>query len=401
MKPYTKYIILGLLISLSSNLIAQDEGRIPMDSVGNGQPPFIITEPGSYFFTKNITSAHPVIDGITIDASHVTLDLNGYTLKADPNVSTGDAIFVSGDHDNITIQNGFIEEWFGDGVKTNDADQSTFKNLTVRNNGGRGIITDQNCLVINCSAFNNGDTGIEVDDGSVVTDCIASQNGENGIQTSEGCIVLRCTAYSNGQDGFDLSIANQVENCVAYRNVLFGFDVALSGKVINCNSYENGGNGYDIASSCLLMNSKGSGNGYCLIDPICAIGSTGASSLGSWGNGVRAFSNSQIINCTFNNNELTGIRVSSTDTRVSGNQCNENKNLGIYNQSGGCIFVGNICHNNGSTPNSIFFDSGGTVLSGNFYLQPTSAFGPIVNMIGGGDISNNANSSHPFANFEY
>ena len=80
--------------------------------------------------------------------------------------------------------------------------------------------------------------------------------------------------------------------------------------------------------------------------------------------------------------------------------CINNKNVGIYNTSNGCLFTGNICHNNGSAPNSNF-NSNGNTITGNYILNASSAFGPIVNLSTGGDISTTVNSDHPFANFEY
>ena len=52
----------------------QVEARTPIDSI-----PFTITEGGSYYLTANLTGV-PLADGITVNASDVTIDLNGYTL---------------------------------------------------------------------------------------------------------------------------------------------------------------------------------------------------------------------------------------------------------------------------------------------------------------------------------
>ncbi|MEM9850301.1 MAG: right-handed parallel beta-helix repeat-containing protein, partial [Bacteroidota bacterium] len=123
---------------------------------------------------------------------------------------------------------------------------------------------------------------------------------------------------------------------------------------------------------------------------------------GSYGNGVRTFANSQIINCTFTNNARVGIRISSTDTYVSGNLCVNNRNVGIYATSSNSLFLNNICRNNGTAPSPDFLDTDGTtVVSGNYVIPSDNAFGPIVNVSGVGDISGTTNAKHPFANFEY
>ena len=364
------------------------EHRIPMDSVGNGQPPFVIDEPGSYYFTKNILSSVLNANGITIDANNVMIDLNGYALQGDPNVNTGDGIHVMAEHSNIVVKNGSIEGWGDDGIDASSAYQTIFRNLKLSDNGMIGVVSDFNSLISNCSAVNNGDEGIKADEGSIIVACTAALNVGNGIQTSQGCLVIRCTSFENTEDGFEISFGSRVEDCTAHNNEAHGFDIGLGGHVISCNAHTNGGNGFDMNNSCFLLNSKSSHNGYCILTGDCANspGDNNATSFNSFGNGVRASSNCRILNCTFVDNQRVGIRIAFSDGLVSGNLCINNRNVGILNTSSSCLFVNNICKSNGVSPSPDFLGVDGNVLAGNYIFLSTSSYGPIINVQNVGDI---------------
>jgi hypothetical protein len=58
--------------------LAEVEARIPISSL-----PFQITEPGSYYLTRDLTG-NPGGVGVSIFVDNATLDLNGYALLGDP-----------------------------------------------------------------------------------------------------------------------------------------------------------------------------------------------------------------------------------------------------------------------------------------------------------------------------
>src|SRR5262245_8811913 len=73
----------------------QIEARTPISSA-----PFIITQPGSYYLTTNVTVSSG--DAITINANNVSLDLNGFTISSTAPVANIDnAILLSGSGANI------------------------------------------------------------------------------------------------------------------------------------------------------------------------------------------------------------------------------------------------------------------------------------------------------------
>src|SRR4051794_30032159 len=67
----------------------QLEARMPVDTThtpGNATTLFILTQPGSYYLTSNLTGVSGQ-HGITINADNVTLDLNGFVLVGPGNSS--------------------------------------------------------------------------------------------------------------------------------------------------------------------------------------------------------------------------------------------------------------------------------------------------------------------------
>ena len=364
------------------------EYRVPIDLVFDGTN-YDIVEPGSYYLTGNINLTGNNLDGITIDASNVTLDLNGYTLSGGPN--TDDGIFILGDEENIVIKNGIVENWGGDGINAINADQCIFIDLNVRNNGDDGLVGDFNCLIYRCAAEGNGLDGLEADDGSVIANSTAQNNADNGIQVSEGGIVINCTSFNNIRDGIDAGAGSRVENCNVYENSEHGIDLSLGGQVINCLANDNSGNGIDLASSCLAINNSTNDNGQCWTNSDeCTFTSGGA--------GIRASVNAQIINNTCNDNVI-GILISSQDSYASDNYCEGNRHAGLIVTSPGSLIIRNRGYRNGYSPIQELTDAGNT--SGNIVIDPASTFGPIIDISAAGNIISTPAANHPYANFEY
>lgn len=135
------------------------------DSVGY---PVTISASGSYILTSNL--APTVTAGISITASNVTIDLNGFTISG-----TGNGIISSGS--NVVVKNGTV---FG-------------MNQT-------GITLGTNSRVENVRAIGNTSDGITVGDGSVVVNSIATGNGGKGIIGTSKSVLKDNVATGNTGD---------------------------------------------------------------------------------------------------------------------------------------------------------------------------------------------------------
>src|SRR5579862_7188539 len=137
----------------------QVEARTPVDAThtpGDSQNDFIISRPGSYYLTGNITGVAGK-NGIWIATNDVNLDLNGFSINGVPGFEDGIQGFNLA---NIAIRNGLVRNWGNDGI-----------NCGVR-------VT--NCTVENIRAYNNGD-GIDLGSCGTITHCVATANVDDGI----------------------------------------------------------------------------------------------------------------------------------------------------------------------------------------------------------------------------
>ena len=139
---------------------------------------------------------------------------------------------------------------------------------------------------------------------------------------------------------------------------------AQGAQAVECTAYDNMSNGFDMASACILRDCLSSAN---------------------QGHGVRTFANSWVTDNHFHGNTLDGIRISSTDCHVEGNQVTQNGQTGLAVTSSGNFIVRNMARGNLT----------------NFNLVNNNAHGPILDVGGIGDLTNDAAASHPWANFAF
>ena len=92
------------------------EPRVPIQSLsGNTSAVYVIDQPGSYYFTGDITIDVADKDGIRVDADDVTIDLMGFSLIGQGSGS-GDGIRVIGTSSNVEIRNGTVFNHGSSGV---------------------------------------------------------------------------------------------------------------------------------------------------------------------------------------------------------------------------------------------------------------------------------------------
>lgn len=131
-------------------------GCFPGDGPGF---PVEITRPGHYRMTSVINNPDPAIEAVVVDATEVTLDLNGFTLYG-PNrcryVATGggqlqcryqggaDLVWVTPSSDNVRISRGYIRGAAGSGMMVGYfplfmVDAVEIEDVTVTDSGQYGI----------------------------------------------------------------------------------------------------------------------------------------------------------------------------------------------------------------------------------------------------------------------
>ena len=175
-KLLPRLLISGLCLAPTISLLAQDP-RTPISSL-----PYTISTQGSYYLTANLTAIGSGA-GITISASNVTLDLNGFALVGGGSGNvTG--INVPAAQKNILIRNGTVRGWTNGGINASNATNSVIQGIRLSNNTAS-------------STFFNVAT-VSVGSGSTVKDCVVGQNvNSHGISVGSACAVSGCVARAN------------------------------------------------------------------------------------------------------------------------------------------------------------------------------------------------------------
>lgn len=359
-------------VASTGKTLSQTEPRVLIDSV-----PINISVPGSYYLGADLEGS----GGITITASNVTIDLAGFALRGKAGL-TGDGIRSSGPVDSITIFNGTVSDWSGDGIDLASTSGASLDSVSSNTNGGSGFIVGADATMTNCAASGNGGSGIGGSDNgkvsgssaidnagdgisfgseSTIESSLASGNGNDGVSVGTGATVTSCTSNDNKR-GFGVGDASLIVNSVASRNSATGFETGVAAEVRSCNATANKGNGFSIGRSASIIDSTAGFNDSHGI--VLDLGSVAR------GNAARE-------------NKLTGIFVvaEAVGVVVERNQAFANKGAGIDIQGDRCLIFANVASQN----------------STDFLIKGSNAFGEILNVGGDGQFS----VPNSFANLRY
>jgi hypothetical protein len=194
----------------------------PRTAIRAADAPIVISQPGSYYLAEDLVAAGLGDDAITIAASGVTLDLNGFSIRGSEVGVWTRGITVTGTPTSIAIVNGTVRDCSSDGVALDPnsaADEAT------------------NCHVEGVRSLSNGAAGFRIGPNSLIIDSTASGNGQDGIYLS-GSRAERCIVRSNGNNGIVAVARSTVEGCTARENGATGIFAALS-TVRGCSVYNN------------------------------------------------------------------------------------------------------------------------------------------------------------------
>lgn len=237
--------------------LQQVEPRIDIATLPpSGPSRYVISQPGSYYLSQNITLAAGQI-AINVFASNVTIDLNGFTIDG-AGVSEDAITAPFSSFQNITIRNGTIRNTLKEGIDAFGCPRVTVENVTIDTCiNGFGLITGPSASVSRVTVRNAG-AGIIVGEHSRVTDCIAEGSASNGFElgayavasgcvargstgasgrgflTGEGVTLDNCTAASNSAEGFRLGTSATLRASTAARNTTVGIITTGNAHVERC-----------------------------------------------------------------------------------------------------------------------------------------------------------------------
>lgn len=194
--------------------LEQVEPRTPISEL-----PYTISEPGSYYLTTNlILWAGVGLTAISIETNFVTLDLNGFEIRAEPMQPARRAVVVDGLHTNVCIRNGIIRGW-NSGVYVFLTSGVVLRDLQVFGNG-TGLEADYDAVIDHCVAVGNTNDGLIASDGSLLKNCVSAGNGGNGI-AARFSTITDCVSQDNGGAGISAR-SGLVSRCRVAQNSGYG-----------------------------------------------------------------------------------------------------------------------------------------------------------------------------------
>jgi parallel beta-helix repeat protein len=211
-----------------------------------GSFPFVISKPGSYRLTGNLTVPGSVdaID-VTATAPGVTIDLNGFSITNLTGNPVGINASAAGE---TTVENGSI---IGFGVGLEVGTSSIVRKVRADENGSGiegGAYTVVEGCVVNFSLSSTG-AGISCGPDCAISGNTANGHGGNGdgidcAGTGEGCVISGNTTSGNGKVGINCL----GDGCVISGNTAIG----NTGVGLRC-----GGSGCLISGNTSVGNSGG------------------------------------------------------------------------------------------------------------------------------------------------
>lgn len=357
--------------------------------------PATLNQPGSYYLTRNLGGAA----GISITASNVTLDLNGFTLTGNDTVP---GISIASGLTGIHISNGQIRDWTRgiEHVSAPADDPETtvvIEGIDVFSTTGIGIHLISNAVVRDCSVTGAGARGIHfVIGSSLVENCRISGAVGLGINGGGAMIIRHCevsgvTATAGGDFGIFVGLDSIVEDCVVHDNIANGVsahhmrnvvvqDNAEAGisaggtgaTIIGCTARGNAGTGINANGSAVQVEgctAEDNGGDGIVVGPNSVVRRSTAGNNGS--DGIVAGDGSLIEDSAVGDNSADGIVV-TIGTRVVDNVLRFNGDATAGTTDGAGIHVlgsGNYVTGNDLSSNDIGIDSDG---AGNVFVQNTA-----------------------------
>ncbi|MBN1558206.1 MAG: right-handed parallel beta-helix repeat-containing protein, partial [Lentisphaerae bacterium] len=327
----------------SMKTLEQIEPRTAITSL-----PYTVSSPGGYYLTGNLTGTN----GIRVEASHVDIDLHGFTLRGAGGgfAGCGVATDTMGMLTDVAVRNGHVSGWPQSAVALN-AGHCRVTGLTCVSNGMGGVTVGAHSLVSDCTIrYSGADNGISAGNGSVIRHCAAAYSDNSGIQVDQGCLVRGCTVYANLR-GVYAGDGSSVIDCTALQNSEAGIQVSNGAHVERCTARGNGGQGIETDNgssvlSCTVRENDGDG---IQAGSGCTI--RGCTVSGNVNNGILAYNDCVIANNTCRGNaegldNRGGIHVSYAErTRITDNHVSGSYN-GIRVRGEDNIVSGNVAVHN-------------------------------------------------------
>ncbi len=346
----------------------------PVADVKITKLPFRIVRCG-YYFLDECLEGKAGQDGITILASDVTLDLQGYSVLGVP--GSFSAVRVGAAVSGVRVQNGGIRGWGDHGVHADLGTSCTFENLHLIDINKNAIRGGAQAHIRGCTAESSGDAAITAASG-IIESCRASAGGNDGFFLGQGTI-SGCTAKDNDFHGIITGGACTIERCTVSESGKDGIDAGAGSTVVHCTVESSLDHGIKAGAGSTVQSSTARTNGLSGLDLADGSTASGCTADGNGDHGIQVATSCQVRANSCSNNASAGIRVlvGASSSRIDENQVAANA-TGIQIDGSRNLIVRNTASANTASY---------TIAAGN-------AFGQIVNVSGTGSFA----STDPWQN---
>lgn len=305
---FVMIIMLAALSNLFAGTLTPPSGPVratmkALDEIDSSKPikelPFVISSSGNYKVVGNLSSTG---EGIVVNASNVTIDLDGYTLQGAPGVNTN-GIFINATSQNVKVKNGRLSGWGGNGLRCNAPNDNDCDDITAINCAQNGLMVRGSNLT-GCVAINNGQAGI-----------FAAPSPGNPLRFESG------VCRNNGGDGMKIVVSEAGATIIEVNNSTFdsnGINGDGSGVALDVNHFQ----AKVIWSPRSNIFCNNNSNGVSVnLNEVSVFGFQPAQCL--------ACSNAKSGIAILDNGGGAGIVGSSVAVNISDTQCSRNGESGI------------------------------------------------------------------------
>ena len=246
----------------------QLEPRIDVATLpGDAGNRFIISQPGSYYLSGNVTVSTTGVNGIAIRAGNVSLDLNGFAVVSTA-TDTGYGITTLGSTvANLAAHNGSVTGWGLTGIFAANATETRFERLRLIGNGsggaglGDGLAVGAGGQISHCLAKGNSAAGFNALGLVAIDHCLAVANTADGITVADASSIADCTLQLNAGNGIATGAKCRVTDCVVTGATLDGIHAGTNTTIRGCTVSECGGDGIEVAAQCRVTDNQCNNNG--------------------------------------------------------------------------------------------------------------------------------------------
>ncbi len=270
--------------------------------------PCTINEPGLYCVTDNLNGTANE-NGITVNASGVVIDLQGYQLSGN-----GGLVGIVSNSNEITVRNGGLIDWANEAILLQG-----FRNCVenvVATECGSITLGEFGRVERSRSDFGTGPTGFDLGAYSVARDSRANSGATDGFNVGDCVEIERCSSEDNSGTQFRLGDSCHIVDSIADSGSI-GIEAGNDAHVEGCSIDSVNNLGIECQSRGTVVDCKlqGPSDGIGILVGID--GRVRGCTAQDWDTGIRLGHGSTATECTARRSESDGF-TSPSDPLLTG-----------------------------------------------------------------------------------